>query len=180
MASNAWKFALLIPGAWLVSSLFTGGDKRRARGGVNALKLPPDKRHHSLEGLHPEARPHFEALIAEIKSRGDWPYISSAVRTFKEQAGSVSAVGCSWHQFGRAIDIDINGTVEWDPETYGAIGEWWQSHGPEFIWGGDFKKSYGEHGDFVHFQFAPTLSPDSSLCGNRDDATLARYWADLS
>ena len=180
MASNVWKFA--IPGA-LLGLLFLSGDKRRVRGGVNALKLPPDTRHHSLEGLHPEAKPYFEALIAEIKSRGDWPYISSAVRTFKEQAGLAgsgqSKVGCSWHQFGRAIDIDINGTVEWDPETYGAIGKWWEAKGPDFIWGGDFK-SYGKHGDFVHFQYAPSLSPGPSLCGNRDDETLARYWADLS
>lgn len=146
---------------------------------MNPLSLSDDERHHSLLGTHPDARPHFEALLSEVKRRGWWPYISSAVRTFGEQKGlhdaKQSRTDCGWHQFGRAIDLDIDGNVT-DPTKYRELAEWWKARGPQFVWGGDFE-GYGPHGDFVHFQYAPTKVPGPLLCEDRSPEAFARYWS---
>lgn len=149
---------------------------------MDPLKLTKDKRQHSLEAMHPEARPHFAELLAEVRRKGWHPYISSAVRTFREQGDTASKAtrGCSWHQFGRAIDLDVNGTVAWDADTYGYLGAWWKARGPGFTWGGDWKTKYPPHGDFTHFQYAPTSRPSESLCSTRDAAAFRRYWRRVS
>jgi hypothetical protein len=146
---------------------------------VHPLKHTDDARLHSTAALHPSAKPHFEHLLDEVKRRGWWPYVSSAVRTFEEQgglAGSKATKGCSWHQFGRAIDLDINGDVSWNPDTYGALGAWWEAQGPQFVWGGRWASKYPPHGDFTHFQYAPTEKPGPLICGARDRAAFDRYW----
>lgn len=146
---------------------------------MDPLSLPDDARKHSPDGLHPDARAEFDALLDEIRRRGWSVYISSAVRTFEEQSYTASKAtrGCSWHQFGRALDLDINGSVAWNPETFGYLGEWWEARGPNHIWGGRWVNKYPPHGDFAHFQLSETGIPPEKLCGSRDAAAFRAYWS---
>ena len=141
------------------------------------LALSDDARLHSLQGTHPEARPHFAELLDLARELGMHPYVSSATRTCAEQAGTQSAVGgCnSWHTFGRAIDLELhdpdNPAVWDDPIVYEVLGEAWEEMGG--IWGGRFVKSYPQglpgypgltEGDPVHFQWADTGRVPDALC----------------
>ena len=142
------------------------------------LSLPASQRRWSLAGLHPEAAPHFRALVAEATARGWSPRMADATRTPEEQAYEVrsksSKVECSWHLGGRAVDLELHGAgLTYHPD-YAALGEWWANQGG--VWGGTFAR-YGLHGDFRHFEYHPGIrSPkDAGLCVSTPGA-IARYW----
>lgn len=137
------------------------------------------RRLKTLDAIVPEARPHFEALIAEARRRGFTPQIISAVRTCTEQknmGSKASTTGRSWHALGRAVDLEFAGAKMAD---YQALGEWWKARGG--AWGGDWITSWpvapcgpeaGKGaGDPCHFQWTPgteivprSLWPDSADC----------------
>lgn len=139
---------------------------------MNPLEWSPEAR-RTLDALHPEARPHFEALVEEARRRGHHVYLSSVVRTLAEQEGihdsGQSRAKCSWHPLGRAVDLDLDGNVT-DREAYEDLAKWWKARGG--TWGGDFP-GYGPLGDFVHYQWASSKVPPEGLC---DAAGVAAYW----
>ena len=98
---------------------------------MDPWQLTPDQRNHSLDGVDPDARPEFRALLDFCARQGWTVYISSATRDFAQQSDTASKVSCGWHQFGRAIDIGINGSTEWDPDTYGRLIAWWEARSPQ-------------------------------------------------
>lgn len=142
-----------------------------------------------------EARPPFEALLAEADRRGYLPAIVSAVRTCAEQGnlGQTKAKR-SWHVFGRAVDIELRkGPPKDDPaKFYRELGEWWEQQGG--TWGGRWTSIYpdglpgiagGAPGDLVHFQWTPpplttgvpdALWPREATC-ERVNANAAAYLA---
>lgn len=122
----------------------------------------------SLAAVLPEARPHFEALIAYATARGWRPAIVSAVRTAADQAGSASRVSLSWHQLGRALDVELRGGSG-GRARYQELGEWWEGEHAG-VWGGRWTDLYPagalpgcepEGGDCNHFQYTPGL-PESA------------------
>jgi hypothetical protein len=112
-----------------------------------------------------DAKPHFEALLAEADARGYLPSIVSAVRTCVEQGNlAQTKAKRSWHVFGRAVDIELRkGAPKEDPARfYRELGEWWEARGG--TWGGRWTDIYpnglpgiagGTPGDLVHFQWTP-------------------------
>lgn len=143
----------------------------------------------TLAAVLPEARPHFEALIAYAAARGWRPAIVSAVRTAAEQAGSASKVRRSWHQLGRAVDVELRGGVG-GRARYQELGEWWEADGG--VWGGRWTDTYPpgaipgcepEGGDCNHYQWTPGLpEAAASMLPEGDaatvDAAAAAYLAD--
>jgi hypothetical protein len=118
------------------------------------------RRLHTLEGLIPEVRPHFEALIHEARSRGLPAQIVSALRTCEEQ-GNLAGTKArrSWHTLGRAVDLEFAGASSAD---YEALGTWWEKRGG--VWGGRWTELYPvapcgppdrTTGDPCHFQWTP-------------------------
>ena len=147
---------------------------------MDPWSLPKTDRDHSLLAVHPEARPEFQRLIDYATDQGWTLYISSATRGFAQQASTASLAPCGWHQFGRAIDVDLNGSIAWNPETYGQLIDWWESQSSRHQTGEKWTK-YGPHGDFAHFQFVPigyerNQPPGAELCGSHDQGTLDAYW----
>ena len=151
---------------------------------MDPWSLPKVDRDHSLLAVHPEARLEFQRLLDFATEQGWNVYISSATRGFAQQAHTASKTSCGWHQFGRAIDVGINGSTEWNAETYGRLIAWWESQSPRHQTGHGWLK-YGPHGDFEHFQFVPVgyernQPPSADLCGDYDQATLSAYWEGVS
>jgi hypothetical protein len=149
----------------------------------------------TLNHVVAQARPMFEALLAEAKRRGFMPSIVSAVRTCTEQGGlAQSKAKRSWHVFGRAVDIELHkGAPKDDPaKFYRELGEWWEEQGG--TWGGRWTDIYpnglpgiagGTPGDLVHFQFTPpplttgvpvALWPKDATC-EEVSAAAAAYFA---
>lgn len=142
-----------------------------------------------------EARPHFDALLAEATARGYLPAISSSVRNCNEQGHLANTKAKrSWHVFGRAVDIELRkGAPLSDPaKFYRELGEWWEARGG--TWGGRWTNIYpqglpgiagGAPGDLVHFQWTPAplttgvpqaLWPTGATC-DEVTANAARYLA---
>lgn len=144
---------------------------------MNPFTLPAWKRLGTLEGVHPDARPYFEELLARGRALGYAPQVASAVRTCEEQAalkssGSTKAA-CSWHPFGRAVDLILNERKE-HHAAYDELGAWWKSQGG--VWGGDFK-AYGKNGDYQHFQWTPPpMKEAADLCGDDCQGATDDYW----
>lgn len=132
---------------------------------MNPLALPPERRHHSFDALHPQVRGQFRKLSKFIEQlTGQKPYVSSAVRTFAEQrSGDPNLrVPCSWHQFGRAADLDFPRHA-WEHAR-----QWWAHRG-------GWSRAYPELG-VVHFQLAEKGVPPAELCGTRSRADFEAYW----
>lgn len=148
------------------------------RGGTTPPELSAKQRLHSLAGIVPEARAPFDELLAQAKAWQMSPYISSALRTCKEQGalkGQSAVSSCkSWHTLGRAVDLELRNEdgSPGDRGTYELLGEWWEAHGG--IWGGRWLKSYPEGlagfpeagpGDPVHFQWTgKAIGVPAALC----------------
>lgn len=111
-----------------------------------------------LENLHPEIKKRFQNLINEIEKLGFRVLITSGYRSFSKQAelkaqnASNAAAGYSLHNYGLAIDINLQkGFQLLTKKTDKKI--WLESGVPQlakklgFIWGGDITGYY----DPVHF-----------------------------
>lgn len=127
------------------------------------------RRLKTLDAIVPSARPAFEALLEHAKQRGFQPYIVSAVRTCREEAGlTATKVRRSWHVLGRAVDVELHarGDLASIADAYVELGAWWESQGG--IWGGRWVTLYPvPHppgwcgapelpGDTCHFQWTGT------------------------
>lgn len=101
-----------------------------------------------------------EALLDYAASRGIRARVSSTLRDCATQnalfeqgrttPGPVvtGAKGCqSWHTWGRAVDILIDGPRE----GYAILGDWWKRRGGD--WGGDFTNV----DDPGHFEWHPDM-----------------------
>jgi len=128
----------------------------------------------TLQDIVPEARPHFERLIADAQKMGISLKVRSAGRTCADQQalkalgpGVTGAGMCrSLHTVGRAVDFDA-----WpnDCATYTRLGQLWESWGG--TWGGRWSQ-FGGCGDAGHFHFMPGhQSTPVELCPS--DVTLA-------
>ena len=105
-------------------------------------------------GLRPELRPYFVALVQYLQRLDPGARVTSARRSRAEQArlyrrwqmglmpGPVAPPGLSYHEYGRAIDVDAS------KSALRTAAEWWESIGG--VWGGHFKGS-GKY-DPIHFQ----------------------------
>lgn len=135
----------------------------------------------TLDGIDPRVRHHFEALIRYAERQGWGPAIVSVTRSAREQLHTASQVKCSWHLFGRAMDLELRGRANQD--DYETLGRWWEfregdEHG-QGHWGGDWK-SYGEHGDYMHFHWAPSGGVPDELCTPETAASnQLAWWADI-
>jgi hypothetical protein len=107
-----------------------------------------------------------QALLDFAASRRIPARISSTLRTCAQQdalweqgrgaPGPVvtDAHGCqSWHVWGRAVDLVIDGPLS----DYKVLGDEWKSWGG--VWGGDFPI-----GDFGHFEWHPGINHVSQIC----------------
>lgn len=110
-----------------------------------------------ISQLAPSAQPIFREFIRRVEALGYSVIITSAVRTFKNQAGQGgdnARVGYSTHEYGLATDINLQkGTSYWRKST--PKSEWEATGVPAIArslgmrWGGDFQSYKG--GDEVHF-----------------------------
>jgi peptidoglycan L-alanyl-D-glutamate endopeptidase CwlK len=111
-----------------------------------------------LDNLHPDLKKRFQNLINEIEKLGFRVLITSGYRSFEKQAklkeenASNAAAGFSLHNYGAAIDINLQkGFKLLTKKTDKRI--WLDSGVPQlakklgFIWGGDLSGYY----DPVHF-----------------------------
>jgi len=104
-----------------------------------------------LNRYDPKIRPYFEWLVATVRRLDSTARVTSTVRSSAEQARlyrrylagqsryPVAPPGRSKHERGRAIDIIAK------PETLRRVGEYWETLGPSFRWGGRFN-------DNIHFE----------------------------
>lgn len=126
----------------------------------------------SLSALTPDTRERAEAFLTAARSGGFDVSVGSTLRSCAEQGTSTApfkvgelllkrAAGCrSWHVWGRAFDIVLDGATKARYAELGALGK---SFGLE--WGGDFTTNY----DPIHFQYPGGLSvqhlcPDPMDC----------------
>lgn len=105
-------------------------------------------------GLDPDVLPYFRQLVEWIQSVDNMARVTSGYRSSGEQArlyrrfqeglmpGPVAPPGYSYHEYGRAIDIDA------DERVLAAAGRAWEEAGGR--WGGTFKGA-GKY-DPIHFQ----------------------------
>lgn len=67
-------------------------------------------------------------------------------------AANGSGISNSLHLERLAIDLNLfkNGRYIEDEEGHRELGTWWKTFGPEYKWGGDFKRK-----DFNHYSLSP-------------------------
>lgn len=124
---------------------------RMANDALNAVEL---------EKLHPKAKPIFATFIDRIKKLGYDVIITSSYRTFQKQAqlkkenASNAAPGRSYHNYGCAIDINLEKDGKfWKKAT--PKEEWNKTGVPalakslNLLWGG----TYINYRDAVHFEY---------------------------
>ncbi|MGQ0794441.1 MAG: M15 family metallopeptidase [Deltaproteobacteria bacterium] len=120
-----------------------------------------------LEDLHPVVAEKARALLALAEAEGIELLITSALRTFEEQAAlyaigrtkpgkrvTNAKPGQSWHNFGLAFDVVplVNGKAIWNSPFWSKIGELGRRCALQ--WGGDFKSFK----DLPHFEYHPNLT----------------------
>jgi len=113
-----------------------------------------------IDDLHPKAQPVFRAFIAKVQAMGWNVILTSGYRTFAEQAdlkaenASNASPGSSFHNFGLAIDLNIQKGLTMIRKADSK--ELWLKTGvPQLgksmglVWGGDFTSYH----DPVHFEY---------------------------
>ncbi len=117
--------------------------------GGNYTVNSTDRRYPTDPSFEPITAAALTAAIKEMNAKGLVPQINKGFRSAAEQqyirdhpGKNPVAQGPSWHQAGRAVDINPGGV---DFDTVRAI---MQAHG--FTWGGRFNRV-----DPPHFQYAP-------------------------
>lgn len=104
----------------------------------------------SLRKLQSKFAKYAAMLILECYERGYEVTLGNAYRS-PEEAKRLGFAD-SLHVEKLAIDINLfrDGRYITDNEGHAQLGKWWKSHGPEFRWGGDFKKK-----DYNHYSITP-------------------------
>ena len=106
-----------------------------------------------------EKQRRFTELVARLISwaydEGDELTFGEAYRTPEQAALNAqrgSGIANSLHTRRLAIDLNlfINGVYQQETAAYAKLGEYWKSLDPEARWGGDFKKSDGNHFSLEH------------------------------
>lgn len=147
----------------------------------------------SLEDLTPDTRRVAQRFIEKARARGIELRVVSTLRTCEEQNAIYAqgrtapgpiisgASGCrSWHTWGRAFDVLIEGengpVLDGADHRYDELGDIAKSMGMR--WGGDF--SWGR--DAVHFEYHPGLEiddvcpdPSPDACNTQIQQHNARY-----
>jgi hypothetical protein len=129
-------------------------------------------------GLTPWMEQQLLGLLGFAESKGIPAKVVSTLRSCSQQdalwdqgrgtAGPIvtDAKGCqSWHVWGRAADLVIDGPLS----DYAVLGDQWKRWGG--VWGGDFPI-----GDFGHFEWHPGISHVSEICPTGHECPAATEW----
>lgn len=113
----------------------------------------------SLKTIHPELMPYAQYIYDVARLSGLAPNITSVYRDSAQQAGlyrdwiagrsrfPAAPPGNSMHEKRLAFDMTVN-----DFSFLTDLGQIWKGFGPNFRWGGDFKKP---RPDPIHFDYKP-------------------------
>lgn len=135
-----------------------------------------------IEGLHPTVKTNFADFIEEVESHlnGDLIVtVTSGTRSAAQQAAQGNKVKLSLHNFGFAIDINVNGKDDKGAAValrMASPAKDWQfivdiakRHG--LGWGGKFQSGiYAGKGDNVHFNFTKQRTEGAMMADIRKAA----------
>lgn len=134
----------------------------------------------SVFGLTPWTGQLIEELLGFAASKGISAKVVSTLRSCSQQnalwdqgrggAGPIvtDAKGCqSWHVWGRAADLVIDGPLS----DYAVLGDQWKRWGG--VWGGDFPI-----GDFGHFEWHPGIAHVSEICPSGAECPASTNWGE--
>jgi len=153
---------------WARQQETQAAEQERERLGVSDADVLKEatRRWPELEKLDEPARKPFADLLLEADRRSLDPHVVSGRRTASEQDKLTDTKvrgRASWHVHGRAMDIELHKGKLAD---YASLGDWWEGKRAgedRGFWGGRWKDLYPPDGDYMHFQWSPTVGVPEEL-----------------